>query len=103
VQLILRSPTPGTQTTVPPQSNQQNQQQQGKSPTPHQQQPMFISGSATAQLVQSTGRQQMQQACNHILIVNYGNVKAGFYCVFVMSILWLYFAKLSLYHLNPKV
>ncbi|XP_021927375.1 mucin-12-like isoform X2 [Zootermopsis nevadensis] len=58
VQLILRSPTSGTQTTVPPQSCQQNQQ--GKSPTPHQQ-PMFISGAATAQLLQSTGRQQMQQ------------------------------------------
>jgi len=61
VQLILRSPTPGTQTTGPPQSSQQNQQQQGKCPAPHQQ-PMFISGAATAQLVQSTGRQQMQQA-----------------------------------------
>jgi hypothetical protein len=61
VQLILRSPTPGTQSTAPPQSSQQNQQQQGKSPNTHQQ-PMFISSAATTQLVQSSGRQQMQQA-----------------------------------------
>ncbi|XP_069693632.1 mucin-2-like isoform X3 [Periplaneta americana] len=61
VQLILRSPTPGTQATATAQGSQQNQQQQqGKSPTPHQH-PMFISGAATAQLVQSAGRQQMQQ------------------------------------------
>jgi hypothetical protein len=66
VQLILRSPTPGTQTTGPPQSSQQNQQQQGKSPA--NQQPMFISGAATTQLVQSAGRQQMQQA-NHFSIL----------------------------------
>jgi hypothetical protein len=63
VQLILRSPTPGTQATSPAQSSQQNQQQQGKSPTSHQQS-MFISGAATAQLIQSTGRQQMQQVSN---------------------------------------
>jgi hypothetical protein len=66
VQLILRSPTPGTQATSPAQSSQQNQQQ-GKSPTSHQQS-MFISGAATAQLIQSTGRQQMQQVSKFCIL-----------------------------------
>lgn len=61
VQLILRSPTPGTQ------SSQQNQQQQGKSPPSHQQS-MFISGATTAQLIQSSGRQQMQQVSNFSIL-----------------------------------
>jgi hypothetical protein len=66
VQLILRSPTPGTQATSA-QSNQQSQQQQGKNPTSHQQS-MFISGATTAQLIQSTGRQQMQQVSNFCIL-----------------------------------